>query len=133
MADARPLLHATGSLVRARNDGTHPRSPGPFSRPPTMVIASRSLPRYNRPLIRCFVTLAPNAPEMGVLCSWQTIIFTYLKTSVSNRLKRLFLYKIKMFMRFNKNLCSIKPIKSTCCFLLFLFLLQKNLKNSIIL
>lgn len=69
MADAWPLLHATGGLVRARreNDGTHRAPQGLFLGPPTMVIASRSLPRYNHPLIRCFVTLAPTATEMGVL------------------------------------------------------------------
>jgi len=66
-----------GGLVRARNDGTHPRSPGSFSRPPTMVIASRSLPRYNHLLIRCFVTLVP---EMGILYPCKVIIFTHLKT-----------------------------------------------------
>jgi hypothetical protein len=89
VADTWPLLHATGSLVRARNDGTHPRSPGSFSRPPTMVIASRSLPRYNHLLIRCFVTLAP---EMGIR-SRETIIFTHLKTLFLNGLEKLPLHR----------------------------------------
>lgn len=90
MADTRPLLYATGGLVRARNDGTHPRSPGSFSRPPTMVIASRSLPRYNHLLIRCFVTVAP---EMGVLRSREMIIFTHLKTLFLNGPEKLPLHR----------------------------------------
>lgn len=73
-----------GGLVRTRYDGTH--SPGSFSRPPTMVIASRSLPRYGHPLIPCFVTLAPTAPEMAVLMSLPS---DYPYTLFSNGLKKL--------------------------------------------
>jgi len=43
---------------------THPRSLGSPSRSSAMVMASRSLPPYNHPRIRCFVTLAPIAPDM---------------------------------------------------------------------
>jgi len=45
---------------------THPRSPGSPSRSPAMVMASRSLPPYNhlQHRIRCFVTLAPIAPDI---------------------------------------------------------------------
>lgn len=55
----RGALLERGTMARA--------SPGSFSRPPTMVIASWSLSRYSHLLIRCFVTLASTAPEMAVL------------------------------------------------------------------